>query len=435
MKDSITIFEGAMSKRPPEKLDDFFQSALPTSGSLSDGAQHMLKAFEPFVEAINWDKVLKGPKEIRDRYKTSYQLGMAAMLANFGRTSYSVLRHEATLAGTDIEPFTRQVIRTIMRAYPDLVTPMLFPTIPMSGPTARILFENVRYDTAYASQSPNISVDDITNDLSKFHSGYFQQRAQLENLNLLKATVDHIDVSADTYGVAEIHSVQAAEDYSSQYGRELDVVMSERMGYHTMLAIDAIMIAAMVAAVPADHKVTWKRTPTINGIAWTAQTPSEQESWRAQIWRNAIAPAALTVYNSRYVQPNFMVCGSNASLDLSGVKTFVPVRTDTSNIDIRTGAIRDVGTLDNGAIRCLVAPMIGTNKMYLGYRPTMEMEPSLFYCPLRLWGMVQNLVDPRNLKITKGGYTRFAIGQPDANVDESDILGEVYAEITISDAA
>jgi len=434
MIDTLTIFEKAVSAGLPAEIEDFQNSAILDAGTLSFEAAGLLRKFRPFIEAVDWNSRMPGSKPIRKRFEATYKLGMAMMLRNLGVTLPSVLHKEATLAGTDIPNFTRQLLRVITRAYPDLITPQLFPVIPMTGPTARVFFENVLYDNAFASSSPNILTGDNTADLTKFNAAFFKQANQLDNLGLLKMSMDSIDISADTYGVSAISALQTEEDYASQYGRDYNAVMSERMAYHVKLAVDSVMIAAMVAAVPAANKVTWKRTPTINSVAWAGLAPSEQSAWREQIWANAFLPAMQKIYDKRYVRPNFAVCGSNAATDISSVKTFDPIRVDDSNIDQRTGAIRDLGLMDNGGLRILIAPMINTNKIYLGYRPQMEMEPSIFWNPYRMWGMADDFVDPRTLKRTKGGYTRFGITKPDGVNTDANILGEVYAEITISDA-
>lgn len=423
--------------------DDFTEFAhqpIMNLAGCGQGTRQMYDRFAPFVESVKWSDPnvgILGPKRERDMYLDSYKALTAAMLMNLAKVPVNVLQKEATLTGSDVPTFTKQLIRTVLRAYPRLITPQLFPVVPLNAPDGRIYFELNKYNTYFSNAAgPVISDGSVTADLTKFNSAYFKQNSQLENLNLIKIDLSNfIVVSAETYGVAAESSLQAEEDMQSIYGENYNTKISERMAYHLSWVIDRIMIDTAILNVPAANRVTWKRTPTINSVAWAAQAPTEREAWRNTIWREGILPVRTAIFTQQYVLPNWMVVGTNVAQDIEGCSMFKPVREDTTVISMRQGAIRDLGTMDGGSMRVLVDPQMNANYCLIGYRPQAEMEPAITFCPYRPIGFANDLWDPKSLKHTKGAYTRFAIGDPDPTNNESQRLGCVYGLLTVSDAA
>ncbi len=413
-------------------IDDFKGLALiPDGARLSDGASATMEAFEPYIESINWDKEIRGPKVYRDQFKSTYKLMLAIALKHTAKVSEQQLMKEATLAGTDISTYTRQIIRTVLRAWPQIITPQLFPVQPLTqGPSGYVYFEEAAYDSAYASSSPNILPGDLASDLAKFNSGFSKQVNQLDLLGAMKLLMQRILVEAQTYGLSAITSLQAEEDFASQYGSDLNTTLGDRMVYYLKLVIDRAMINAALAAVPAANAFTWKRAPTLNSVAFANQLPSEKAWYHESIWSDAIVPAITAIYALRYVRPNWIIAGPNAAADLMKAQGFV-LAADGGNLN----QLRDFGSLDAGGMRLIIDPWMDTNTILLGYRPMADMEPAIIFCPYRPIQFMDDWVDPSRIKRTRGAYTRFGIAKPDASVPESLHLGDAYATITVSDAA
>ncbi len=415
-------------------IDDFKRmSFIPDGARLSDGASATMEAFQPYVEAVDWDKEMFGPKHLRKHYESTYKLMLALALRQTAKVSEAQMQKESTLAGTDITVYTRQIIRTVLRAWPQLITPQLFPVQPLvNGPSGYVYFEQMAYDTQYLSSSPTIQIADVASDLAKFNAGYAKQVTQLDTLAAMKLAMQRILVEAETYGLSAITSLQAEEDFASTYGGNLNTTIGERMVYYLRLTIDRLMINAALAAVPSGNKVTWKRTPTINSVAWANQLPSERSAWRESIWSDGILPIFTAIYNLRLVRPNWAIAGPAAAEDLMKAKGFAPL-SDGVNFDLR-GQVRDIGTLDAGGLRVIVDPWMSTNLILIGYRPQVEMEPAIVFCPYRPIQFMDDFVDPSKIKRTRGAYTRFAIADPDGGVAESAHLGDCYGQLTVSDA-
>lgn len=412
---------------------DFNAKPVIHAEDLSDTGKRMLETYKPLLEAIEFNdqrKGILGTKQNREMYTDTYKLLIAEMVHMLLKTPIGQLQRESMVAGTDATTYHKQIIRTVLRAFPRLIAPQLVPVIPMTGPTARIYFELMKYDTTYASSSPNVAVGDTLDDLTKFNSGYAVQPAQLTDLNAIKLSLEnYVEISEATHGLSATSSLQFEDDIATVHGRDYNNYMSDRLVAMLSWFIDRNVIGALVNAVPAANVVTWTRQPSINGTAWANLNPSERIAWRETIWRDAFIPARTKIFNNRYEYPNFAICGSLAAEDITGLSQFHPVEGDGS-VTINVGGIRDLGALDNGSLRVLIDPQLASNLIILGVRPTEQFKPSVVWAPYRPIGFAPDLYYPRSLKHEKGAYTRFGIAKPTGTAITNH-LGDGYAAISI----
>lgn len=419
-------------------VGDFNTDPIISASELSDHGKRMLEAYAPALDAVDWfhsEKGIAGPKGYQKKFLDTYKLLTAQMLHMITKMPASQIRQESMLAGTDATTYNKQILRTVLRAFPKLIAPQLVPVVPMTGPTARVYFELLKYDTTFVSSSPNVAVGDTMDDLTKFNSGYAAQAAQLTDMNGIKLSLEnYLDVTEGTYGLSATSSLQFEDDIATVHGRNYDNYISDRLASMLQWFIDRRVIGAVTAAVPSGNKVYWARKPSINGVAWANQLPSEKNAHRETIWRDGFVPAMTKIYNNRYEFPNWCVCGSNAAEDIRGLSVFQPL--DVYNADsltIHSGAVRDLGMLNSGEMRVLLDPQMDPNLIILGVRPTDEFKPAVVWCPYRPIGFAPDLFFPKSLKHEKGAYTRYGIAQPTNGNTESARLGYSYASITISD--
>jgi hypothetical protein len=431
------LFENASGL--PMVLDDFKTAPMINLGRISSSAEKLLEApgMKQVLNTIDWQGAdgIPGPKAARVQFEATYRLLVACLLRNAAMRSDIELRQEATLAGTDLPAYKQQMVRTIAKAYPQLYSIQLFPFVPLAQSTGKIFYELVQYATAWTGSSPNIAAADDLSDLAKFNTDYAAQSAQLATLNDLKYQLVSQTVETDTYGVSTVTSRQAHHQMSAEYGRNLNDILSNKMISYLPWVIDRLMINAALAAVPVGNKNTWLRAPTINGVAWANQTPSEKKEYRETIWSDGILPIFTAMHLLRGIRPNWAVAGSNAAQDLSRLSSFSSIRTDDNTFIAKSGRLRDYGTLDNGGIRILIDNQLNADKILFGYRPTDEMEPAIVGCPWIPVALTDELILPRQLQHEKAAYTIFGIGQPTESVPSSAELGKVYGELTISNAA
>lgn len=421
-------FRGAMA--------DFNSRPVIDESALSPAGKKMLDVYKPYTEAIDWDnpeKGIRGPKAVRDKFKDTYKMLVAEQVHKMIQMSGEQIRKESMVAGTDSTTYHKQIIRTVLRAYPRLIAPQLVPVVPMTGPTARIYFELMKYDTAFASSSPNISVGDTMDDLAKFNSGYAAQAAQLTDLNAIKLSMEnYIEISETTHGLSATSSLQFEDDIETVHGMNYNNYMSDKLFSMLQWFVDRQVVYALYNAVPAANSTDWDRHPTINSVLWANQAPSEQKSWREELWSQAILPAMNQIYTARYEFPNFMLCGRNAANDIRALAMFQPIDVFNPNsVNIQTGGVRDLGTLDSGQLRVLVDPQLSLNTIVLGIRPMEAFKPAVCWCPYRAIKFAEDLYYPRSLKHEKGAYTRFGIAKP-AGDSISAHLGDGYSKIVIT---
>jgi len=428
------------ARRLPSARADFENSPVIEGDSLSPDARRLTDGLAPILDSIDWDARLLGPKNIRKHYEATYKLLVAEMARRFLRTKAAKLEkqyriaQEATLAGTGgIPTFGRQIIAIIARAYPQMISPQLFPVTPLQGPEGRVYFENVNYGTAFASSTPNINPGDLMNDLTKFNTDY-PNKGQMGDAQEIEYDVSNfVLVSAVMKRLGNRRSVEADEDYESFNGGDLEEVIRSKMDYLLAWVTDRSMINACVADVHPDNHVVWDAAPIINSVAYADLAPSEQQAWNETLWSTGVNAIKRKIFEKRYVQPDWAIAGVAAATQIEKVKSFVGLRTGDTNISFQTGAVRDFGTMDAGLLRVLIDPMMATNTILFGRRPQNAMEPAIHYCPLRPITFLPQLTLPRNAQRDSGAYTRFGIARPNTVAyGLSSVLGEVYALLTIA---
>lgn len=414
-------------------MDDFHISPMAHESTMSNRAKRLLGQMKPFMDQVNWEgSEIPGTPESRKAFKATKQLIVAQMLANLAQRSERTWHQEATLAGTDIPAYKQQLVRTVMKSLPSTIAFELFPVVPLTQSTGKVAYRVPEYDSVFTGSSPNTVSGDDVSDISKFNTGYSTQATQRTNLNLMKFRIALQTVDTETHGVCALTSLQAHHQMSAEFGEDLNQILSNEMIGYLPLVMDRMMIDAALANVPVGHAKTWTRNPTINGVAWANQTPSEKNEYAKDLWNTGILSVFTAIYNTIGIRPNWAVAGTAAAEDLSRLSSFNPIRVDDNTFAAQTGRLRDVGTLDNGGLRILVDRMINTNTILFGYRPTNRMDPALTLCPWIPVGLTDKLATPRSLSQEVAAYTIFGIAQPSLTYPDSSVLGDVYGKLTIS---
>lgn len=438
MKESTTVFVENLERGRdslPMELTDFKNRSIIMPDEMSAGGRKFIETYEPFLDNVDWGKKVFGNKATVSRHEATYKLITAIALSHIARMDKAVLHHEATLAGTDIPTFTKLLVKVVLQAYPKLLAPQLFRTIPLTmGPDGRVYFPADLYDSQFVSSTPTIQIGDQIADLTKFNTDFSRQDVQLKQLGKIKINwSNYIVVSAQTHGLVAEWSMPGEWDFADIYGENLIDKLTNRMQSLLSWIIDRTMINAAVAAVPNANKVTWKRTPTLGAVAWADQAPSEKQAYRESIWTDGIEPIRTAIWKNYYVMPNWIVASPSVAEDLRKVRSFQPIDSSANEITIRVGAIRDLGTIDSGSMRVIVDPMMADNTALLGYMPATDEEPGITFLPRRPIGFTDTLTIPGTLGRSKGAFTQFGVGKPDTGQNAaSAILGCVYGLLTVS---
>lgn len=421
--------------------NDLSRGAILDKKEMSRPARKLLDALEPLLDSIDWDNKVPGPKSVAKYYTDSAKLLTALMIRKtlLGRKrlerEYRIAQ-ESTVAGSGgIGTFGRQLIAVIQDAFPSLYALQLFPVVPLvNGPEGRVYFDVPTYGTAYASSNPQVTAGNALADLTKFNRGY-ANKGQLELAN--EIDVDHdayVTVSATTKRVRNLRSIEAEEDYEDQFGGDYDEMVRGRLGGHLRRTIDSSLVWATLANILSGHTVTWEAEPTINSLSWANQLPTEKRAWEETLVTQAINSALTKVREKRYVEPNWILCGSKFAEILCRTRGFMPIQgADVNQINISRRGIRDMGTLVASNLRVMTDYVtMPTNKALLGFRPDGPGEAAIHYCPLRAITFMGPLTRPGQHSRELAAYTRFGIAQPDGGVPDSDELAKVYSVVEIT---
>lgn len=414
---------------------------LPASVSeMAPAARRLIgdPAMGAMLDAIEWDKVIPGPKWAREKFTPYYKLLVAEMLR---RTLKSASRNpkaleaeyehaqESTLAGSGgIPTFGRQLIKIISKAYPRMIAPQLFPVAPLQGPEGRIYFELIKYGTAFSSSAPNISSGDLVSDLTKFNVGYANKGQTLAANEVDYDLSNYVLVSSEIKRLTNTRSVEADIDLEDFDGDDLETVIRGKLDWLLKWITDRDLIQAAAAAVPTANVVQWDAT------GYGSHTePSEKMAWYNTLWAKAASRVKRLIFETRFIEPNWVICGPKAAEYLMRVKTFVALERDAYNLDVRTGAISDMGSVEAGQTRVLKDPQFQTNAILFGYRPESPMEPAVHFCPRRPVTFFPQLIYPNTATKVSGAFTMYGIAEPNTgSYPYSSILGECYGKIEIN---
>lgn len=421
-------------------------------GAADPTTKKTVEAFKPILDKIDFEGRINAPAPIRklyvDKYKAlvAHQIGMllspgdmpAPTLEGAEMALTALARkaiqlgyvNETTLsAAGGVPTWGRQLIAVISRVYPRLITPQLFPVRPLLAPEGRIYWENALYNTAFASSSPNVSVNERVDDLTKFNPDY-PNKGQMGDANLLSVDLSqYIVVTADTKRLGTVHSAEAEDDLAAFNGADLPSTLRGLMEFFLQWVIDRSMINSAVTYAITEK--TWNAQPTINSVAWANQTPSEKTVYNQTLWSEGVNSVINDIAARRYVYPNWVIAGSKACESLQRVSSFVPLNSGIDIVVDRTSA-HDFGAIAGGTMRVIRDPQLTTNLMLFGYTPMRPMEPAIHFCPYKPITFISQLAYPRQAKYENGAYTRFAIGDPDyAQNGQSRILAECYGRLYI----
>jgi len=411
----------------------------------ASAAQTLTKAYQFALDEVDWTSETKSmSSSYRKQHAETAKAAAAAMIHGALRTIN--LRQEATTAALDVPTFTRQLILSIPRAYAALFTPQLFRTIPMTGPTARVYFEDVLYNSAFTGSSPTINSGDRTDDLTKFNPGFFATPEGVD-ANEFKYDIKYMNVEESSYRVSTSWTDQAAQDAASQYNIDIDANTVNRLYKEMMRVVDWNMVLAVYNAVSAANvnMYSWKAQPDgTNGTQnYAAMDVANQRAYDQTFWSVGIQNVLQKIMKTRQYgedsTPTWAICGTGIPLQLAKVDGYHP-RQNLDKVSIATGALRDMGTLEDTGIRFMVSAMVdnivpggGANTIIFGHQPEGFMAPGIDWLPYIPLTVTPPLHYPRKGVTEKAVFSRFAISQPNTAAEPASVqLGHIYGVLNVT---
>jgi hypothetical protein len=426
---------------PPEIADFSEGRQMIVSGERSRGAQRIVNFMAPLLDEVDWQQ---GPRWMDQRHfrsfaETARTIAAYEMAVRLRKSNMRGLALEASTAGVDLPTFTRQVLMTITRAYPQLYTLQLFGVLPMAGPTARVHFKDYLFDSNFTGSSPNIAIGDRTDDMTKWNPDYFLVPEGTQ-ANALRETRRFMTVTAQDYRITSEWTDQYADDSAAVYDDDVDASQAASRAWNMSRVIDRNMLTTALAAVPAANKTTWSSQPAASPN-YSALSPSEKLSYDEGIYRDGILSVQHKIrisrkYNSD-AEVTWGVCGNDFAYAISRLSMFHPVQTSSSEFQLEQGPIRDLGTLKGVNIRFIVDPQMSvsgnTNVCLLGHKPMQKDDVGIYWNPYINLQPTRDFYDPTTGKWIKAVRSRFAITAPDTNQEAaSSQLADIYGLLTVT---
>lgn len=429
------------ASRLPEQMAELNHGGqILSADGLSRRAEKIKAFFAPVLDTIDWQAGAKGmdPSYAKAYAETAKVAAAYTMATHMRESGIRQMTQEAATAGVDLPTFTRQLLMTIVRAYPRLFTLQLFGVMPIPQPTARVHFKDYLYDSTFVGSAPNISAGDRTDDTTKFNPDYYlAPEGQLANK--LRETFKFMTVTAQDYRVVSEWTDSYADDAQSVYDDNVDASQAAHRAQEMARVVDRRMVAALITATPAANKYTWTAQPT-NNPNYVTMTPSEKLAYDEGIYRDGILNTLNKVRVARKLQDDgecdWCLCGTDFALAIERLSMFKPVRRSAAELEGLKGALRDLGQMEAMGIRFLVDPLLSisgsTNVAFFGHKPMARGDVGLWWLPYINVQPTRDFYDPNTGTTTKAVRSRFAIAQPDNTVPQSAQIGDVYGQLTVA---
>jgi hypothetical protein len=224
--------------------------------------------------------------------------------------------------------------------------------------------------------------------------------------------------------------------------------------------VDRSMVIATLNAIPSANIATWNAQPSSNPN-YAALDPAQQEKYDAQVYRIGINQTIQQIrttckYNSMG-DPDWAICGTNFAYAVNKVSMFRPFqRNGGSEMDLQTGALRDIGEMQSTGVRYLVDVMLGVTAYnagisgatlsggvysadgwcIFGRKPRQRNDWGIWWMPYITLQPTRDLYDPKTGTTVKGVRSRWAIAQPNIGANPASAqLGYPYGLLQVTNAA
>jgi hypothetical protein len=290
------------------------------------------------------------------------------VLAQMLENAASVLGTEAvttnTSSGVVGSTYQAPVLGMIRQVYPRLMAPYISSIQPISMPTAI----GYKLDLQRDDQS------DLYDHNTWAASETYADHGTGEGATIGKGT----RMSLSTFSVAvgtpkklrTEATLELTQDLRATHNLDAQELLRQAAVDEIAFEIDAMLVRKAYEAATAHRTVTFGAAPGTGG--WTSQT------W-AQRLQRAILQADNAIYNSRGRNATFLICGSNAALELADLNTF---KMDAGFVDneVASYGIERVGTL-NSRYTVLRSRIVPADEILVGRKGDNILDAGLFYLP------------------------------------------------------
>ena len=292
---------------------------------------------------------------VRLRWETEFLMDNMVAYAHESEAGQGVLTE--TTSSTAIAAFTTWALPMVRKYLPRQFLRQIVPSYPMSQPTGKLFTA----DTTYGSGGTYASGTSI---YDSFDPTYAADQGECAAPHELNFTVTDTDITAISKKLKGVWSIEAAQNLQSYHRLVMENEVIRSLGEQINREIDRYGINALVAG--ATTTTYWNSTqPMAAANGWSNATPRQ---YNESLW-DAIEDANRAIKDSKYVNGNFLLCGTTFASRLRKLNGFrLAHSNDEVEADVVTGP-NLFGTL-NGRYRLYEDVDFAADKCLIGHKPS-----------------------------------------------------------------
>lgn len=312
---------------------------------------------------------------------------------------------EETLAA-NTGAFTTFALPMIRRVVPRMMSTELFTVQPMSQPTGKAFYFDVKYGSGVnAGQRV---------DLQAYFSKTYADSSEGSDPNELNMAISSTDISAVEKKLKVIWSIEAQQDLAAYHQMEMEPELMTAASAQIVREVDRILIEDCLSQAGAGNI-------NFNVSGSPSSLPTEQRAYNEKLYESMIDANNL-VFKKRYRNPTWVVADVDTCARLEKLQGFKLVDAADNTYQIQHGGRHLFGTLQN---RWLIYkdPWFTANKMLFGYKGESPFEAGYGYFPYVPLYTTPLFLNPATMKPVRGLMSRFAYKM---------LVSEMYSTLTLT---
>jgi len=327
-----------------------------------------------------------------------------------------VLREDTT-STDDIATFTTALLPAIRRIFANLIAMDLVSVQPLAGPTGLLYWIDHLYTEEHSGEGINAGdrLDQHQGAKTAFDS------AEADTIYQIDAQLKSKSISTETKKVATRWTLEAEQDFSSQWKLNLEAELMPELGNSIVREINRKLLAALMAG--AKNNVSWSKTVPVND-----KTSADKLAYYQTLW-HSIQLANTKIIGEKYQPATYLVMNHNTYYYLERLNNF---KADPNLGQAAITHTRFVGTL-SGLYKVYVDPHFDDNKILMGYRGASWKDAVAYYCPyVPLFLSDKYIYNNDFTQVMRGAMTRYAYGVIPESSTQDPIKNGGIATVTLT---
>jgi len=300
---------------------------------------------------------------------------------------------ETMTTNADSVAFVTQKLPMIMNVYPNMISKDLVSVQPMSQPTMKIFYQDVKRDDG-SSLSDAIHANRNYSNNVEYNESSPTAIKEIE-LGITSASIDAIEKKLKARW-----TVESEQDIMVYHGVNVGNTLSNSLSSNIVWEWDRIILQDMLDSATGGSATFDQTEPA--GLTY-----SDRKFWMETFFEAANSVDG-QIFKKRYRKTNFMVVPADIATFIEDMDSF---KADSVSIDqkvIATGGRYFSGTLKN-RWRVYVDPFFPSNKVLMGYNnPGNWTETSYIWAPYILQYFSDVFLDPETFKKVRSLLSRSA---------------------------